>query len=58
MGCKCTKICLVSKKQFLLAVDYAFLLGAQKCKASHGDIVLKLNYLYIDAAVAENKPTG
>jgi len=34
----CTKVCLVSNKQFLLAVDYAFLLGAQKYKASHGNI--------------------
>jgi len=36
--CMCTKVCLVSNKQFLLAVDYAFLLGAQKYKASHGNI--------------------
>jgi hypothetical protein len=29
---------LVYSKQLLLAVDYAFLLGAQKYKASHRDI--------------------
>ena len=34
----CTKVCLVSNKQFLLAVDYAFMLGVQKYKASHDDI--------------------
>ena len=34
----CTNIRLVSNKQFLLAVDYASLLGARKYKASHGDI--------------------
>jgi hypothetical protein len=36
--CVCRKECLVSNKQFLLAVDYASLLGAQKYNASHGDI--------------------
>ena len=38
MECTCTKICLVCNKQFLLAVAYAFLLGAQKYQASYGDI--------------------